>query len=195
MDFSTGALLGSTALSALGSFGGSSDYWARRSADHATQLAGRDRSHLWSTVKQGKDASRRLNKFLKGNGQEAFEKSPFYAGYELAAQEGLDRISGTSAAQGNFFSGATGEAISEMNAAQYQNAQNQYMGALDNEAARGLQAMGLRTNAGMQGAQLGGNFYTQAGQAQQAATAGGINAINDGVNNYFLLQALQDGMA
>ena len=196
MDLASGALLGSTALSALGSFGGgSSDYWARRSADHATQLAGQDRRHLWPIVKQGKAASRRLNNFLAGNGQAGFERSPFHAGYERAAQEGLERINGASAAQGRFLSGATGQAISEMNANQYNNAILQYTGALDNQAARGLQAMGLRTNTGMQGAQLGGNFFSQAGAAQQNATANGLNAVNDGVNNWFLYRALQNGMA
>lgn len=116
----------------------------------------------------------------QGTPYRGFEASP---GYQFRLQQGQDAISGSAAAQGNYFSGNTMKALNDYGQNMASQEYNNYLRNLGSLASSGQAAAGNQANAA---ANFGG-MATQAlgniGNAQAAGAIGQANAINQGIGN------------
>lgn len=146
-----------------------------------------------------------------------FTMSDFYKdpGYDFRLNEGLKGIDRGAAARGDFFSGATGKALSEYNqnyaSNEFNNAYNRFNTDQSNLYNRyaGLSGTGQATagqigslgantysniaNTSMTGANSVSDAYMNAANARASGYAGVGNAITSGVGNYMAYNARNSG--
>lgn len=129
-------------------------------------------------------------------------------GYQFALQQGLRGTNNQLAAQGLGLSGAQAKGLStfatgladQTYGEQFNRALSKYntnISTAQNNVTNLQQLLNTGQNAaaqtgaqGIQAANQIGNYQTQAGNAQAAGIAGIGNAVNSGVNNYMLYNAL-----
>lgn len=129
-------------------------------------------------------------------------------GYQFALQQGLRGTNNALAAQGLGLSGAQAKGLSSFATGladqtygdQYNRALSTYntnyqvaannVNNLQNLVNTGQNSAAQSGQQGVQAANNAGNYLTQAGNAQAAGIAGIGNAVNSGVNNYMLYNAL-----
>jgi hypothetical protein len=129
-------------------------------------------------------------------------------GYQFALTQGLKSTNNALAAQGLGLSGAQAKGLSQYATGladqtygnQYNRALSTYntnfsaaqnnVGNLQNLLNVGQNSAAQTGQAGVQAANNAGNYLTQQGNAQAAGIAGVGNAVNSGINNYMLYNAL-----
>jgi len=150
------------------------------------------------------DPTARLQQQFKFDGSD-LANTP---GYQFALTQGLKSSNNALAAQGLGLSGAqakglasyaTGLADQTYNQ-QYNNQLSAFntnyqvaannVNNLQNLVNTGQNSAAQTGQAGLAGANNAGNYLTQAGNAQAAGITGTANAVNSGVNNYMLYNAL-----
>lgn len=129
-------------------------------------------------------------------------------GYQFALGQGLKSTNNSLAAQGLGLSGAQAKGLSQYATGladqtygnQYNRALSTYntnyqvaannVSNLQNLVNTGQNSAAQTGQAGLASANNAGNYLTQAGNAQAAGITGTANAVNSGVNNYMLYNAL-----
>lgn len=129
-------------------------------------------------------------------------------GYQFALTQGLKSTNNSLAAQGLGLSGAQAKGLSQYATGladqtygnQYNRALSTYntnfsaaqntVGNLQNLLNVGQNSAAQTGQAGVNAANNAGNYLTQQGNAQAAGIAGVGNAVNSGINNYMLYNAL-----
>ena len=216
LTLGTGAMLGLTAGSMLGSSRAASSAGASQAAaaDRAAQLQNeqyqqtREDQAPWRTA--GVNA---LNKLGSASEYTPFGMSQFTAdpGYGFRLSEGQKALDRQAAARGGLISGGALKAAQrygqEMGSQEYQNAFNRYqtertakLGPLQSLAGIGQSATNFMGQAGAANAANAGNYMTGGAAAQAAGQVGSANAITGGINSYLnynqsnnLLAALRGG--
>lgn len=144
--------------------------------------------------------------------QQRFEFNPANLentpGYQFTLQQGLKSTNNALAAQGLGLSGAQAKGLSQYTTGlanqtygdQYNRALSSFntnyqvasnnVNNLQNLVNVGQNSAAQAGQQGVQAANNAGNYLTQGGNAQAAGITGTSNAINNGINNYMLYNAL-----
>ncbi|WP_242176574.1 hypothetical protein [Pseudomonas sp. MONT-RG-20F-20-E-7-02] len=167
---------------------------------------------LWSAMGYNVDAQGNVTQNPNATLQQKFSFNPSdlasTPGYQFALGQGLKGTNNALAAQGLGLSGAQAKGLSTFATGladqtynqQYNNALSTYntnyqvasnnVSNLQNLVNTGQNSAAQTGQAGLAAANTAGNYLTQAGNANAAGITGTANAINSGVNNYMLYNAL-----
>lgn len=182
--------LGAIVGGALGFLGSRSAGRAQeRAADASTALRreiyGETTGRLQPYATAGSDALNRLTGLLGVNGD--FEMSPAAM---FALTEGRDAIEAGAAARGGLYSGRSMEALERLRSGLAAQDRDNQVNRLFDLAGMGQSAAAGQGTAGINFARSAGDNILQAGNAQAASIMAGVNAINDGIGNYYGYNAL-----
>lgn len=109
---------------------------------------------------------------------------------ELERTEGFTAIQNSAAAGGKLRSGGTLKALTEFNNMLNSRNRNMRFNELFNLATLGSNAAARQSTNTLNTASQVGDYTTQGGNARAAGTVGGINALNNGLENFVFLRAL-----
>lgn len=124
-------------------------------------------------------------------------------GYEFALEQGGKSLERSAAARGILNSGATARALTKFGQGLADQQYGNYFSRLQSAAGVGQSATGSTANAGQNYAQAGGNALMAGGAARASGYTGAANAwgnaaqgvagsLNQGFENYFLMDALKN---
>lgn len=116
----------------------------------------------------------------QGTPYRGFTETP---GYQFRLQQGQDAISGSAAAQGNYFSGNTMKALSDYNQNMGSQEYGNYLSRLGSLAGMGQSAAGNQAAAGANFGSMAGQAIGNMGNAQSAGYIAQGNAWNDAIGN------------